>query len=326
MKTISELIQQSTPKERKLSQGCIVKSFSFPDGNIWGDMFYIKHNSDIFTVIDCYLKDGDDGNARKEEIVTEIAAESKGKAHHFISTHPDKDHIEGIEYLDEKWPIKNFYAVKNDRPSNGKNSNLTYYKKLLSKKYFEISRGLPYILLNKQKDNLGVSGFKFHWPDLENEIFKERLKAVSEDREINSICPIFSYQSAQGASFMWMGDLTHEMQQEFYDKFEDKIHHIDVLFHPHHGRKIDEPPCELLEKLNPKILVIGNAPDDELNKDYPDRTINKNEAGDIVFINEDKMLHIFSQNKVDKKPKCLENFLKSRTISQYGHYMGTLKL
>ena len=46
----------------------IVKSYSFPDGEIRGDMYYIKHGTNNYTVIDCYLKDGNDKNARKEEI------------------------------------------------------------------------------------------------------------------------------------------------------------------------------------------------------------------------------------------------------------------
>lgn len=63
-----------------------VKSFSV--GN--GDMFYIKHNSSNFTVIDCCL---DDDCA--DEIITEIKRESNGKEIcRFISTHPDEDTFE----------------------------------------------------------------------------------------------------------------------------------------------------------------------------------------------------------------------------------------
>lgn len=50
----------------------IVKSFSFPCGELRGDTFYIQHNSNNFTVIDCYLKDGNDASCRKEEIINEI--------------------------------------------------------------------------------------------------------------------------------------------------------------------------------------------------------------------------------------------------------------
>lgn len=51
----------------------VVKSYSFPEGEVRGDMFYIKHNSDNFTIIDCYLKEGDNSSCRKDEILAEIA-------------------------------------------------------------------------------------------------------------------------------------------------------------------------------------------------------------------------------------------------------------
>ncbi|MER8743123.1 hypothetical protein NKH54_08555 [Mesorhizobium sp. M1004] len=83
----------------------IVKSYAVGAG----DMFFIKHNSDNFTVIDCQLFDD-----FKETIVQELKAESADKGiTRFISTHPDEDHIEGLEYLDEKMPIYNFYVVNN---------------------------------------------------------------------------------------------------------------------------------------------------------------------------------------------------------------------
>ena len=70
-----------------------LKSFSFPNGDIRGDMFYIKHNSENFTIIDCYLKDGDDENCRKDEIIQEIVSESRGRITRFISTHPFMGHL-----------------------------------------------------------------------------------------------------------------------------------------------------------------------------------------------------------------------------------------
>ena len=84
----------------------IVKSFSV--GN--GDMFYIKHNSDNFTTIDCCLSEDN-----KKEIMDEIKAESQDKGiTRFISTHPDQDHISGLKYYNEQMNILNFYCVKNE--------------------------------------------------------------------------------------------------------------------------------------------------------------------------------------------------------------------
>lgn len=83
----------------------IIKTLSV--GN--GDMFYIKHGSSNFTIIDCNM---DENN--REDIVNEIISESKNKdITRFISTHPDEDHIHGLKYLDEKIHILNFYCVEN---------------------------------------------------------------------------------------------------------------------------------------------------------------------------------------------------------------------
>lgn len=72
----------------------VVKSFSV--GN--GDMFYIKHNSDNFTIIDCNMDD-----TNKENIVSEIIEAKKYKGmRRFISTHPDEEHLTGLKYLDEQ--------------------------------------------------------------------------------------------------------------------------------------------------------------------------------------------------------------------------------
>ena len=68
-----------------------IKSLSV--GN--GDMFYIRHGSDNFTMIDCSLS-----NDNRERIVDELERERKGKPiTRFISTHPDQDHIGGLAYL-----------------------------------------------------------------------------------------------------------------------------------------------------------------------------------------------------------------------------------
>ena len=83
----------------------IIKSFSVGEG----DMFYIKHGSSNFTIIDCCL---DDDNA--DAIIEEIELERKGKnITRFISTHPDEDHIHGLKYLDSILDIRNFYCVAN---------------------------------------------------------------------------------------------------------------------------------------------------------------------------------------------------------------------
>lgn len=284
----------------------IVKSFSFPKGTIRGDMFYIKHASQNFTVIDSFLKDGDEEDLfRKQEIIDEIKRESRGRVCRFISTHPDNDHIAGLEDLNKCWPIRNFYAVKNKRPDDGSKS-MACYTKLLQNKNCPIKRGLERCWLNRSNNYTKSSRINFHWPDLTNDKFKQALEHVSKGTDINNICPIFTYKAGtKGATYMWMGDLETDMQQVYYDAFFPNIPHVDILFHPHHGRDSGKVPQKLLEALNPKLIVIGNAPSENLNYAKPELTITQNRAGDICFMNIDNKVHVYTEKHINNKPACL---------------------
>ena len=309
-----------------------VKSYSFPEGDVRGDMFYIKHGSGNFTVIDCYLIDGSGENARKNEIIEEIKAESAGRVCRFISTHPDDDHIAGIEYLDNNWEIINFYAVENNRPNDENNRSLQHYRKLLADKNFPIKRGIKRRWLNDSNDKNGSSGINFLWPDLSNEKFREALKLVAEGKKINNICPIFTYKVENGATYMWMGDLETEMQQVYYESYKDEVPSVDVLFHPHHGRKSGKVPDELLDLLNPKLIVIGNAPTEYINYGNSRQTLTQNTAGDILFENEQDEVHVYTKRPITNRPLCLKrkpnkgNMLKTNNgcASVDWYYVGTL--
>src|SRR5437868_5773239 len=112
----------------------IVKSHSVGDG----DMYYIKHNSDNFTIIDCFL---DDDN--RIRIVNEIVKESSSKGIvRFISTHPDEDHICGLEYIDGRIGIVNFYCVKNEAIKEEESIDFNKYCELRdSEKAYYIEKG-----------------------------------------------------------------------------------------------------------------------------------------------------------------------------------------
>lgn len=97
----------------------IIKSFSVGEG----DMFYIDHNSDNFSIIDCCM---DDSN--KEVITQEIRDKSSKKGIvRFISTHPDEDHLQGLKYLDEQLGIVNFYCVKNSAVKADETEDFKHY-------------------------------------------------------------------------------------------------------------------------------------------------------------------------------------------------------
>ena len=146
---------------------------SFTVGN--GDMLYIKHDSDNFTIIDCQLF-GD----HKEWLVDELIQESKDKGiKRFISTHSDEDHLLGIEHLDAKMPIQNFYVVKTTLTNE--TESFLHYKKLRDgDKAFYVNKGRTRKWIIVGDDERDASKLSFQWPDLDNKDFQEALRASTD--------------------------------------------------------------------------------------------------------------------------------------------------
>ena len=126
---------------------------------------------------------------------------------------------------------------------------------------------------------------------------------------------------------MWMGDLETAMQQEFYNTTPQKdLPKVDILFAPHHGRHLGSVPPELLDALDPKIIIVGNAPCEHL--DYYDllKTITQNSSGDICFNVVDNKVRIYTKKyiEISNRPKGLVN--ETLILPKGWSYCGTLNL
>ena len=293
-----------------------VKSFSV--GN--GDMFYIRHNSDNFTTIDCCLTDD-----VKDDILDEIEMESSGKGiKRFISTHPDDDHIKGLVEYDDKFGIQNFYRVDNDTTKKGtETDDFKRYKKLRddSKKSFELKKGCKRKWMNESDDERDGAGLYCLWPITDNNLYKEALKTAADGGSPNNISPAVKYLVGK-FSFLWMGDMETDMQEEF-DKKVTKTHKTKV-FAPHHGRKSGHIPSSLMDKLKPKLVIVGEAPSDELDYYSEYDTITQNTAGDILFETNGDYLDVFvSESGYAKTDGMVQNTNHGKHDGM--KYLGSVK-
>lgn len=286
----------------------VIKSFSVG----FGDMFYIDHDTDNFTVIDCCIQDG------MSCIVDEIASKVKGVTR-FISTHPDEDHLLGLKQFYEKGLMYNFYCVKNKAIKEDETEDFKYYCKMRdgTSSYY-VSKGCKRKWLNDGDDTRGSAGINFLWPDLENEDFKSALSLVAKGEGFNNISPIFTCSVGEKPLAMWMGDIEHD----FLEKVKDNIcwPNVDILFAPHHGRRSGKVPDDVLNKINPKVVVIGEAPSKYLNYYNKFNTITQNSAGDIVFVKEGYVVHVYVSN-----PRYKVSFLDNYGCDDvsYGCYIGS---
>ncbi len=289
----------------------IVRSFAV--GN--GDMFYIKHNSDNFTIIDCQLF-GD----HKKWLVDEIIAESSEKSiTRFISTHPDEDHIEGLEYLDERINIRNFYVVTNSAIKYNPSPSFKHYCELRdSPKAFYVKKNCQRKWMNQSDDKRRTSGINVLWPDLTNPQFKEALNLAAEGESFNNISLVARYSINNGASFMWIGDLETDFMEQIRDQIS--LSKTTVVFAPHHGRKSGKLPDSWLDVLRPKIIVIGEAEERHLDRYTGYNKITQTKAGDITFVPDGGKLHCYAS----KKSYGIRDWLDDEDIQGRDFYVGTL--
>ncbi|HLY72314.1 MAG TPA: hypothetical protein VKR53_21435 [Puia sp.] len=286
-----------------------------------GDMFYIKHNSDNFTIIDSFL---DDDN--KERILNELIKESEGKGIiRFISTHPDEDHICGLKYIDDKMKLLNFYCAKNDATKDEESIDFNRYCELRdSSKAFYLEEGCSRKWMNQDGNDVngvhrGSSGINILWPNTNNKFYKEALQVAKEGGSPNNISVIIKYSLQGGVTILWMGDLETDFMENIKDDLS--LPKVNILFAPHHGRDSGKVPKKLLEEMNPDVIIIGEAPEEHLNNYTGYNTIWQNDAEDILFDCVGSKVHIYASNNSYKA-----SFLDDEKKNDYKYYLGTLNL
>lgn len=290
----------------------IIKSLSV--GN--GDMFYIKHDTDNFSIIDCCLD-----STNRVAITNEINAAKQGKKlTRFISTHPDEDHIQGLSFLHEQTNIVNFYCVRNEAKKSNPSINFQKYCEFRnSSKAFYIEKGSSRKWMNETGDGRGSAGIDILWPVVSNSEYQNALEIAKNGGSPNNISAILRYSLSGGVKALWMGDLETEFLVAIEPEFN--LPEIDILFAPHHGRNSAKIPEEYLQILNPKIIVVGEAPCEHLNYYSKYNTITQNTAGNITFDCSSKKVDVYVSNN-----NYSVNYLVNEGKSAFHYYLGTLNL
>jgi hypothetical protein len=187
------------------------------------------------------------------------------------------------------------------------------------KRAFHIHAGCSRKWMNLGSDERGSSGLNILWPQVDNEHYKQVLASSAAGESPNNLSAILTYSLIGGATALWMGDL----EIDFMGKIEDEMElpAVDLLFAPHHGRDSGRIPESMLQKMSPKIIVVGEAPSEHLHY-YPGyNTITQNSAGDLVFEFREGKVDIFTSYDYEV------DFLDDESCSLEGqNYIGTLNV
>ena len=259
-----------------------------------GDCSVVRHNSGHVTVIDvCNAKPIDTSS---EKILAAMATLEKGVSGNFqqkkypvnpisylldrgiknvfryIQTHPDMDHMDGIEAFFEEFQPLNFWDTDNKKeiedsawthsPYNEK--DWKFYKNLRDTKPAENPRRLA--LLNNAQgqywnvgDDGSGGGDGLHVLAPTRELVESANEA---DQDYNDCSYVLLYRTGSNR-IVFGGDSHDDTWKHILENHRDDVTDVDLLIAPHHGRDSGRS-YEFLDVLRPTLTFFGNARSEHL--------------------------------------------------------------
>jgi len=166
-------------------------------------------------------------------------------------------------------------------------------------------------------DTRGHSGISILWPDTENVCFQEALAECNAGESYNNVSAVIRYSLQDGATVLWLGDLETEFMENITDSIT--LEKTTIVFAAHHGRQSGKIPDSWLEKLDPQIIIIGEAPSRHLNYYTGYVTVTQNKAGDITMDLVDDKVHFYSS-----KPGYSHKQLNDEGKTKFPNYVGSI--
>ena len=108
---------------------------------------------------------------------------------------------ENLNTIQIKLPLEISVKIKNTDP-------VVTFKEVME------GVNLKKYLVKQSDETRGSAGLFCLWPELSNKDYKEALKVAKDGENPNNISPIIKYSIADGATFLWMGDLESDFQEK----------------------------------------------------------------------------------------------------------------
>lgn len=210
----------------------------------------------------------------------------------FVLTHPDMDHLDGLNAMMDTLSPAVFWetGVRKEKPDfsergeyteddwdrydimcEGKEPGLTVLRNLAGSRFHFANK--------KQDGTSGGDGLYILSPD------KELVATANDGGEINDASYVLLYRSG-GGRILIPGDAHDETWAYVIENYKDEVADCSVLFAPHHGRR-SGADFAFLDIVKPKLTFFGCASSGHLayeqwsNRDLP--VVTNNQAGNIVL-------------------------------------------
>jgi beta-lactamase superfamily II metal-dependent hydrolase len=221
----------------------------------------------------------------------------------FILSHPDMDHMDGLNKLFDKISISNFWdsGVRRDAPDFSvggySESDWDRYEAIIggSEKGLTVINPLAgdngkYWAKDDQEE--GGDYLSIVAPD------SELVAAATDSGEINDASYVVVYRSA-GGKIVFPGDSHDKTWDYILENHESLVKDATVLIAPHHGRASSRKR-DFLDVVNPKVTLFGCAPSEHLDYSGWDNRgllfFTNNQCGNVVIETSAEGVDLFVQN------------------------------
>ena len=223
----------------------------------------------------------------------------------YILSHPDMDHMDGLNRLANERDIANFWdsGARKEKPDF---SGFSHYLEADWDRYINIrdghegttvitpKAGSHFSMANKTENGEGGGdGLHILAPN------KALIALANQTGDFNDASYVIQYRSI-GGTVILPGDAHDESWRVALENYSEPENGCALLIAPHHGRGSDRS-FEFLDVLRPKLTLIGCARSEYLAYDQWRRRdllyVTNNQAGNIVAEIEADGMEIYVENR-----------------------------
>ncbi len=318
-----------------------------------GDCTWIKHANGANSVIDVCLAKAENLSKAQDAVTEMFSAKAnsvKGNFNQaaspenpieylqqfgvnsifrFILSHPDMDHMDGLQDFFKTFSPANFWDTKNNKPKPDFSKPCRYseedwdfYQSIRDSKknpvclyLYDGSKGKFY---NKNEDGTsGGNGLKILSP------ITSLITEANKCGDYNDCSYVLLYKTGE-FKILFCGDSGNKTFEHLLAHHNADISDIDLLIAPHHGRKGDID-FSFLDVMTPKLTFFGNADSKDLAYNEWNRRglekITNNQAGTLIADFVDNDMNVYAKNETFSKSYNSDTF-KNEKLNAW--YLGSL--
>ncbi len=221
----------------------------------------------------------------------------------FILTHPDMDHMDGLDNQLTRVSVANFWetGTRKEKPdfSEGgyKEEDWDSYAAIADRKREGITvlshlAGAQFEFANKGEPKGGGDYLSIVAPS------PALVATANESEDCNDASYVVVYRTC-GGNIVFPGDAHDGTWEHVTKHYKSLVQNCGLLIAPHHGRKSDRD-YGFLDVLKPGLTLFGCAPSEHLAysawsyRELP--YITQNQAGNIILEGTDQGIEVFVEN------------------------------